>query len=330
MRKAGPLRTLAASALAAAVPAWPASALEWPPWQSPHYRDHPLAGSIWRGDGTQSGEAALSRAVLAADYVLLGEVHNNRDHHFIQAMLIGALAAAGRRPAIVFEMIPASRQKSLDDHLAAKRHDAAGLGAAVGWEKSGWPDWSIYRPIAEAALAAGLKLKAGGLDDGVVQQIGKSGAAALGPALAERFALNRPLGPALEAGLMEVLKQSHCNLLPEAALAPMLIVQRARDGALAGAMLDAGENDGAVLIAGSGHIRRDWAVAAVIKSHLPEASTVAVTLVEVEEGHDRFADYDLAPDGADPPFDFVVFTPRADLGDHCARLAERFGKTPQQ
>ena len=114
----------------------------------------------------------------------------------------------------------------------------------------------------------------------------------------------------------------------------MLIVQRARDGALAEAMLLAGENDGAVLIAGTGHVRRDWAVAALINNRRPEAEIVAVALVEIDESLIGFPDYDFTagegPDGVNAPFDFVVFTPRADLTDRCAELAERFGKKPPQ
>ena len=326
MRKAGPLRALIASGLAATCLASPASALEWPDWQSPHYRDHRLAGTIWRGDGSPADRAALSAAVIAADYVLLGEIHTNPDHHRIQALLIGELAAAGRRPAIVFEMIPAGLQDKLDDYLSANPKDASGVGPAVQWQARNWPDWSIYQPIAEAALGAGMKLKAGALDRGLLQKIGKTGAAALEPALAERFGLNRPLAPALETGLMETLKESHCNLLPQAALAPMLTVQRARDGALADAMISAGGGDGAVLIAGAGHVRRDWAAAALIKNRLPDARTVSVALVEVDEALNTFADYELAPDGVIAPFDYVVFTPRADLTDHCAELAESFSK----
>ncbi len=174
------------------------------------------------------------------------------------------------------------------------------------------------------ALDAGLKLIAGDLDRATLQQIGRTGAAALDSALAERFGLNRPLDAKLQERLMETLKQSHCNLLPETALTPMLTVQRARDGALAEAMLAAGANDGAVLIAGTGHVRRDWAVAAVIKARVREAKIISVALVEVDEAQSSFSDYDFAP------FDYVVFTPRADLTDHCAELAKRFGKKPPQ
>ena len=77
-------------------------------------------------------------------------------------------------------------------------------------------------------------------------------------------------------------------------------------------------------------MRRDWAVAAVIKSRVADAQTVSVALVEVYEEHDMFSDYGLAPDGADLPFDYVIFTPRVDQTDHCAELAERFGKKQPQ
>ncbi len=268
--------------------------------------------------------------MVGADYLLLGEIHTNPDHHTIQAMLIDAIAAAGRRPAIVFEMIPAGLQGRLDEYLAANPRDAAGLGAALDWQARGWPDWSIYQPVAAAALAAGLKLKAGDLDRDQLQRIGKAGAAALDAGLRRRLGLDRPLPPELEAALLETLKQSHCNLLPEAALGPMLAVQRARDGALADAMLAAGQADGAVLIAGAGHVRRDWAAAALIKARRADARTVAVALVEVEESHNAFTDYDLTRKGAGPAFDFVVFTPRSDLTDRCAELAERLGKAPPE
>jgi uncharacterized iron-regulated protein len=334
MAKFRRLKALAALAFAAALPASPASAFEWPHWQSPHFRDHPLAGTIWQGDGSPADRGALSAAVVAADFVLLGEIHTNPDHHRIQAMLIGELAAAGRRPAIVLEMIPASLQGRLDEYLAAGPNDASGLGAAVDWEKRGWPDWAIYLPIAEAALGSGLKLKAGDLDRGLLQRIGKAGAAALDPGARERYRLNRPLEPDLQAALTGTLMESHCNLLPQAALAPMLMVQRARDGALADAMLSAGEDDGAVLIAGSGHVRRDWAAAAVMISRVPDASIVSVALIEVDAAHSTFSDYEFgpvdAPNSGVAPYDYVVFTPRADLTDRCAELAKRLGEKKRQ
>ena len=86
-------------------------------WLSPHYRDHPLVGTIWTSDFKPATPEQLETAVLEANFVLLGEIHTNADHHRLQAQMIEALVRAGRRPAVAFEMIPASMQAELDRHL---------------------------------------------------------------------------------------------------------------------------------------------------------------------------------------------------------------------
>src|SRR5436190_24260860 len=48
-------------------------------------------------------ESALIADVAAARYRLLGEVHDNPEHHRIRARLILAIAATGARPAVVME-----------------------------------------------------------------------------------------------------------------------------------------------------------------------------------------------------------------------------------
>ena len=70
--------------------------------------------------------------------------------------MIRALTAAGRRPAVAFEMFTPSQAGALGRYLAAHPRDAAGLGEAVNWKASGWPAWAMYEPIARAALDAGL------------------------------------------------------------------------------------------------------------------------------------------------------------------------------
>lgn len=318
------LRAFAAAATIAV--GQPAAAFEMPPFVSAHYRDHPLAGTIWTGAGGAVDGPALDAAVGAARYVVIGEIHNNPDHHAIQAALLGAIAAAGRRPAVVFEMIPADLRPALDAYLAAPGRTAAGLGAAVEWEKRGWPDFALYRPIVEVALSQGLAILPGDLARATIRKIGREGAAALSPDAAARLGLDRPMPDAAREELSRTLRESHCGMLPDAAVGPMLTVQRARDGALADAMIAAaGEAGSAVLITGAGHARKDWAAPAVIGARAPEAGIVAIGLMEVAEGEDALADYGIGPD-TPAPYDFVVFTPRADLADPCAGLAETLRK----
>lgn len=300
----------------------PAAAFELPTWSVAALRDHPLVGSIWRSDGTQATPDALARALLAADHVAVGEIHSNADHHRIQAAVIDALAAAGRRPAIVFEMIPERLEEDLQAFLAAGSQDAARLGEVLDWDARGWPDWSLYRPIAEAALRHGLAMKAGNLDRALIRAVGEKGRQVLGADRIRRYRLDRPLEPGLQDALTTELYESHCRLMPRERLASMLEVQRAIDGALADAMIRADSSDGTVLIAGAGHVREDWGAPAVLEQRVPGAEVLTIALVEVREGSDTFEAYRSGGPGP-LPYDFVIFTPRSEAGDPCAGLRER-------
>ncbi|MCB1492057.1 MAG: ChaN family lipoprotein, partial [Rhodobiaceae bacterium] len=250
-----------------------------------------------------------------------GEVHDNPDHHRIQSEIIANMVKAGRRPAVVFEMIPRGMQADLDAYIAGGG-DAAGLGAALKWKERGWPDWAIYQPIAEVALRAGLTLFAGDLDRDTIRAVAQGSVDALGDADRARFDLDTPLPKDTEATMLRLLSDSHCGYLPDAALAPMLAAQRARDGSLADAVAEAAsKGDGAVLITGNGHVRKDWAVPAILARTHPDASVLVVSLVEAP-----LEDTDTGNALAD----FTIVTPRATVIDHCAELAKRFGKTKSE
>src|SRR5205823_9864624 len=118
-----------------------------------------------------------------------------------QARLLRALVAAGRRPAVAFEMLTPSQAAPLAHHLSARPRDAAGIGEAVNWKASGWPEWSMYRPIAEAALDAGLPIVVANLDPGRVRAASRQGVGALDPALVQRHGLDTPLPEDVRASM---------------------------------------------------------------------------------------------------------------------------------
>ena len=62
-------------------------------------QEHPLAGRIWDvGARAYLSEDELVAKLTAATYVLLGEVHDNREHHRLQAQMLDRLVKAGRKP----------------------------------------------------------------------------------------------------------------------------------------------------------------------------------------------------------------------------------------
>lgn len=289
-------------------------------WQSPVGREHRLTGRIWDvAAGRFVDEHGVFARIAGVRYVLLGEKHDNPDHHVLQARVIRALAATGRRAAVAFEMFTPSQAGALARYLAAHPREAAGIGEAVNWTASGWPAWAMYEPIAQAALDAGLPILAANLDDERVRAVGRQGVAALDAAFVRRHGLDQPLPASVQEAMAEDVRDSHCGHAPEERIRAMLGVQRARDARMAEALLTAPGNDGAVLIAGDGHVRTDYGVPMYLRRIDPAARTVSVALVEVNAKHASVETY-AERFGGRLPFDYVWFTPAVDDEDPCEKF----------
>ena len=295
-------------------------------WISPMHQDHALVGRVWvPSDNRFTTAGEVYGALQGADFVLVGEKHNNADHHRYQSLLIREMHALRRQPAIVFEMLTEDQQAALDSHLADNPGDSAGVGAAVGWEARGWPDWRIYRPITDAALANGAPLLAGGLDREATRAVSSQGVEALGAARVRGLRLDEPVGEAMRVGMRGEIYESHCRQLPEQMLDPMVAVTLAKDAAMAGAMIRGRAlpaRDSALLIAGTGHVRADWGVPWHLRKLAPDARIVSVGLVEVVADETDPDAYAAAFNGS-LPFDFVWFAPRVDDDDPCEVFAEQ-------
>src|SRR5258706_14106264 len=114
-------------------------------WKSTFGRNHPLTGRVWDvASGGFIDRQNLVTRLARADFMLLDDRHDNPDHHLLQAEVLRGLIAVGRRPAVGFEMFGLDDAGAIANHLASAPNDGAGLGAAVNWDKSGWPDWTMY------------------------------------------------------------------------------------------------------------------------------------------------------------------------------------------
>jgi uncharacterized iron-regulated protein len=321
-----PLVLLAVAAAACAPrvdPRLVAQPIEGRTWVSALHRDHPLVGRIWDARrGAFVDEGALAAALAEGDFVLLGEVHDNADHHLLQARLVRAITAAGRRPALAFEMLATDQQPAVDGALARAPSEPDALAKAVGWKESGWPDFALYRPIFAAGLEAGLPVVAANLPRAQAKAIVGKGEAAIDPALRARLARDEPLPAEVREALRGEMRESHCGALPEPLLDPLILAQRARDAQMALRLEETGAGRGAILVTGNGHVRTDRGVPALLAQEAPGRKIVAVALVEVEPEVKA-----PGPRGAygesGVPADFVVFTPGAERDDPCEGLVER-------
>ncbi len=293
---------------------------------------HPLVGTAY---AARLGETIKQPGVLvsllrSADFVLLGETHDNPQHHQIQACLLDALAE-GRKASVVFEHIRIDKADALQDYL--KRPDATpqGLGAAIQWSQQGWPPWSEYMPIAQVAFQRKLPIFAGDVTRDAIRDVARNGLAGLPEKDRSRIGVERPLGPPLETALRQELVASHCDLMPAAAFGGMAVAQRYRDAQLADAMISARPDGGAaVLIAGNGHVRADRAVPWHLRRRAPQSRAFVVALAEVDGSATGPADYVPKDPSGRPAVDIVVFTERAARKDPCAEMRKRFQTKPSQ
>ena len=296
-------------------------------WQSSLQRTHPLAGRIWHVAQKRFITPAHLIAELArTDFILLGEIHDNRDHHLIQAWITARLTAKRNYKALVMEMLSGDQSGQLEKFLARPGAAAPALGPAVDWQKRGWPDWKYYQPIAAAALKAGMGIFAGISRRQTIRAIGRKGFDTLPEGLANRFRLDLALPDALEKSLRSEIVESHCNLLPAAATGPMVNVQRFKDAVMADAMLRHADNSGAILIAGNGHVRTDRGVPWYLARRHPGIKMASVFIAEVHTGTtapgDLVAHY---PDGRIAA-QFVWFTPARARKDPCEQMRRMMKK----
>ncbi len=231
--------------------------------------------------------------------MLLGETHDNPAHHRLQAEFTAELAPR----ALVFEMLSPEQAAALDG--LADRSEPS-MRAALGWDGSGWPDFAMYYPIFTAAPEAAV-LGAALPRETLRAAISGGAAAAFGDG-ALRYGLAADLPATQLEDRLGLQRDAHCGALPEEMLPGMVEAQRLRDAAFARTALDALERYGApvVVIAGRGHVRRDWGMPAALAAAAPDVRVAAIALSEhgEEDPGDRF--------------DVQIATEPAPRGDPCA------------
>jgi uncharacterized iron-regulated protein len=131
---------LAAAAIAAAAFSFPARA---------HELCAPLARWTVPGSGRIAAPEILARAANA-QVVLLGETHDNADHHRWELQTVAALAGLHPNLALGFEMYPRRVQPALDRWIAGELNEAEFLKAA-DWSNVWGYDAAYYLPLFQFA-----------------------------------------------------------------------------------------------------------------------------------------------------------------------------------
>lgn len=240
-----------------------------PAWQSTDGRMHSQLGQVVDlGSGQVISPDQLVQRLATAPRVLVGEKHDNPDHHALQVWLLRALQSQRAQGSLLLEMLQ-PEQQPLVDRLKGQPLPAD-LPKALAWHE-GW-DWQLYGPIVRAALQQHIPLLAANLSPGEMHQAYRQPAPLAG---------EKTNAATVRAGLLQQVRAGHCGMLPESQLPAMLAVQQQRDRRMAERLLAAPQP--ALLFAGAYHVRKDLGVPVHLSDLGVQGASQVLMLAEVGE-----------------------------------------------
>ncbi len=270
---------------------------EVPAWQAPAQRDHAQLGAI---EDLRTGQRLTPEMLLArlegAPRVLVGEKHDNPDHHALQLWLLRGLARERAQGSLLLEMLNPDQQGAVDAVQQRLRQGERleNLPRQLGWQQ-GWA-WSLYGPLVSYALSQPYPLLAANLDRDEIMAIYRSKPVLNGEA---------STAASVQQALLDDIRESHCGLLPETQLPAMLAVQQQRDRRMAERLLAAPAP--ALLLAGGFHVRKDLG----IPLHMKDLAGIEpVVLILVEAGQTISAEQ----------ADYAWYTAALPEQDYCAQM----------
>ncbi|CAI3809372.1 hypothetical protein GLGCALEP_05664 [Pseudomonas sp. MM221] len=267
-----------------------------PPWQSSEGRTHADLGHIIDlASGQAISPEQLVQHLEGAPRVLVGEKHDNPDHHALQLWLLRALQGQRAQGSLLLEMLQPEQQPLVDK--VQGQPVPADLPKALAWQE-GW-DWQLYRPIVREALQQQVPLLAANLSPGEMRQAYRKPASLTG---------EKSNAPAVKAALLEQVRAGHCGMLPESQLPAMLAVQQQRDRRMAERLLSAPQP--ALLFAGAYHVRKDLGIPLHLADLGALGESKVLLLAEVGE--------QVEPGEAD----YVWYTAAMPEQDYCAQFRQ--------
>jgi len=220
-------------------------------------QDCPAPGWL-RLDGERPAAVApgaLIADMAGRDVVLLGEHHDQADHHRWQLHTLAALHAQRPRMVLGFEAFPRRVQPVLDKWVAGSL-TAAQFLAEVKWEEVWNMPAELYLPLFEFARLHRIPMVALNVERKLTEAVAAKGWDAVPEA--EREGVSRP-APAPKAYFDE-LARIHKEHKGEVPLANFVQAQQTWDRAMAQALAPHASGALAVGIIGSGHLRHGYGV----------------------------------------------------------------------
>ena len=284
-------------------------------WLAPLLQNHPLVGQIYSVEQQQFiSETALLSALQKTPFVLIGEKHDNADHHRLEEKILTTLSS--QAPShIVFEMLTDEQQPLINTLQPSDTLDQ--MQHKLHWNDKGWP-WKDYGPLINTAAQQGAAIAAGNINSALLKKIYLQGKST--PELATaRFNSMQSIPESVKEQILDQVYKSHCETMPKEKLTPMLQIQLARDASMASAMISDTQiinekQRPSISIAGSFHTQKSIGVPLHLRQQT-QLSIKTLLLAEVSETNEDPGDYATSLEA-----DFIWFTPKQQDIDYCADL----------
>jgi len=195
------------------------------------------------------------KAAGAADFVLLGEAHDDPDHHVWQLQSLAMLQGQRGHIVIGMEMFPRRVQPALDRWIAGELTDSQ-LLQLTDWNRVWGYDPELYLPILQFARLNRIPLVALNVERSLISEISTSGWTAVAPERREGLTDPATASDAYRDFLKKSFEQHGES--DETAFEYFVQAQLVWDRAFAEALADAGRAHPQALIVGiigSGHLR---------------------------------------------------------------------------
>jgi len=219
--------------------------------------------------GSQVSLAVLLQKLKDYDIILLGELHDSAFHHQARARLLRALEC--EKCTVISEHLPTGRQVAFSDNLSDSLK-------AAGFDFKGW-GWPLHEPLFRAIEEKKIPLIGGDIPSTLTADIYKRGEEAIPSAFRDKFRQSALTGVA-RSSLDDDLRTGHCGKLPSRYIPPMRMIQRVKDSFMAHALVESAPS---ILIAGNGHVRKDYGVPQILASAYSKERVVSIGFIEQDQ-----------------------------------------------
>lgn len=203
--------------------------------------------------------------------VIVGEKHDNLQHHQIEQWLVEQLPRQRTQGSVLMEMITPNQQEKVNAVKDRLKQGETLTGQQIteqtAWQK-GWK-WDLYSGVATAALQGPYPLLSANLDRSEIKKFYEHPLPVTG-ALSTQ--------PSVRAAITKTIEESHGGKLEPKQAEAMLAIQQQRDRRMAESLLAAPTP--ALLIVGGYHANRALGVPLHIEDIAPMTELTVVMLAE--------------------------------------------------